>query len=204
MPRKQIVLTVGEKYHVFNRGVDKRIVFHDVEDYLRFYESLHFFNRVEPVLSIRSAKTQDYTTVERLVGISAYVLINNHFHLLVEQLAADGIALFMKRVSVGYTCYYNEKYERSGALFQGTYKRVHIKTDEQLNYLHAYVNENHQVHGIQEPQHMYQSSSLQMRGRGTSKLLWQKSTGQYNQSSAQALAKQVYTERQHRKSELFE
>ena len=207
MPRKVVPLETGERYHVFNRGVDKRVVFHDTEDYVRFYESLHLFNTKDPVISIRAARRQDYTDVESLVTIEAYALLNNHLHLVVRQDVEGGLAEFMKRVAAGYTCYYNEKYERSGVLFQGTYKRVHLQTDAQCNYVTAYVHENYIVHGLSEPQHLYQSSSLHMCRLRKSKLLRATdgtSDMMYDQQEVRKLAKDIWAERQIRKSELLE
>lgn len=204
MPSKIVPLVVGEKYHVFNRGVDKRTVFHDVEDYLRFYESLFWFNNADPVVNLSFAKKQDYTNVDRLVAIEAYALVDNHFHLIIEQLVEDGVSMFMKRISAGYTGYYNEKYERSGSLFQGKYKRVHIESDQQFNYLLAYVHNNYLVHGLQKPQHMYQSSSLHIEGSGVSKLLSLNNQQPLNIKDSESLARQVFAERKQRKNEIFE
>jgi hypothetical protein len=53
----------------------------------------------------------------------------------------------MKRLGVGYTGYFNFKNERSGVLFQGSYKSVHIRNNSHLLYLSAYVNDNHFIHG---------------------------------------------------------
>ncbi len=53
----------------------------------------------------------------------------------------------MKRIGGGYTNYFNCKYKRSGALFQGKFKSVHIKTNAHLLYLSAYVNKNYNIHG---------------------------------------------------------
>lgn len=110
MARKNIPLVTGEKYHIFNRGVDKRDVFLDQYDYLRFYQSLAFFNTIEPTVNYRLAKSS-YTkqNEKKLVNIEAYSLLPNHFHLIVEQIVDGGISEFLKRVSGGYTSYFNEK-----------------------------------------------------------------------------------------------
>ena len=54
----------------------------------------------------------------------------------------------MQRLGNGYTKYFNEKYKRSGVLFQSKFKSVHVKSNEQLFYLSAYVNFNYLVHGL--------------------------------------------------------
>ena len=51
----------------------------------------------------------------------------------------------MQKVGTGYTNYFNEKNRRSGALFQGTYKAVHIESNEQLLHTSVYVNLNNKL-----------------------------------------------------------
>ena len=160
MPRKIIPIITGEKYHVFNRGTDKREIFLDNFDYLRFYDSLAYFNTIEPVKNYRLAKSRFSKNTPRLVNIIAYSLLPNHFHLILEPLIDNGLSEFIKRLSGGYTSYFNERNERSGVLFQGKYKKVHISSNEQFQYLFAYVNENHTVHKINFERKICHSSSL--------------------------------------------
>jgi hypothetical protein len=206
MPSKTVVFEVGEKYHVYNRGVDKRIIFHDTEDYLRFYESLFWFNVEKPVSDLARAKATPLppSHADRLVAIHAYALVGNHYHIILEQLLDNGISEFIKRVAAGYTGYYNKKYKRSGVLFQGKFKRVLIATDVQYNYLTAYVNENHIVHGLPEPQNIYESSTLHAAGTRTSKLIPRPLVQKYNKREAASLAKQIFNDRNDQKVELFD
>lgn len=162
MPRKIVPLVTEETYHIFNRGVDKRPVFLDTQDYLRFYNSLHYFNSIKPVSSLfessRNAKLNPGKPIEKLVRIHAYSLLPNHFHLMLTQVTDGGISEFMKRVGGGYTSYFNEKNKRSGSLFQGTYKRVGVTSNAQLLFLAAYINFNHQVHTNTEAKELYKTS----------------------------------------------
>ncbi len=141
----------GEYYHIFNRGTDKRDVFMDKYDVFRFLESMELFNRVDPIGSIQiekrgSEKSRRRTSTNRLVSVTTYCLNSNHYHFVVIELIEGGISEFMKRLGGGYTKYFNEKYERSGALFQGKFKSVHIESNEQLLYVADYVNLNNKVH----------------------------------------------------------
>ncbi len=68
--------------------------------------------------------------------------MQNHFHLIVKEVEENGIARYMQRVLNSYTKYYNTKYNKSGHLFQGPYKAVHIKNNNQLLYLSAYIHRN--------------------------------------------------------------
>ena len=195
MSIKHSPLITGQKYHIYNRGVDKRVVFQDHFDYLRFYQSLAFFNTVEPTHNYRRAKNEFGTGHELIVKIEAYSLLPNHFHLLLEQVCEGGISEFMKRVSGGYTNYFNEKNDRSGALFQGKYKKVLIESEKQNNYLFSYVNENHFVHNIEMKREMYHSSSIHYQKLGTSKLIQDSSSLVYNFNESVALASEIHTRR---------
>jgi hypothetical protein len=145
-------ISVGEYYHIFNRGVDKRLIVKNNEDANRFIQSLEFFNSKEPIGSLRNVVfDKDIKKVEPnhpLVEIVCYALNPNHFHLLLKEIIEGGISEFMKRLGGGYTWYFNNKNSRSGSLFQGTFKSVHIKSNEQLLHLSVYINLNWKVHQI--------------------------------------------------------
>ena len=143
----------GEFFHIYNRGVDKRIIFVDEYDIGRFFQSMIEFNTVEPVGSIyensfRQLGGETPKLAEGLVNIVAYCLNPNHFHLILEQLVDGGISEFMKRLSGGYTGYFNKKHDRSGSLFQGVFKDVHIDSNEYLLHVSAYVNLNDRAHQL--------------------------------------------------------
>jgi len=204
MPQKIVPLVCGEFYHIFNRGVDKRETFMDREDYLRFYQTLHLFNTIEPVINFDAAKARSKNgqTEKVLVEIKAYSILPNHYHMIIKQISESGISEFMRRISTGYTTYFNQKHERSGALFQGKYKRVHIQSDEQYNYLFAYVNENHFVHNIRNDRQICHSSSIHYQGIARSKLIKTPADKKtYEFSANQTLAMQIYNERKRNKIE---
>ena len=165
----------GEIYHVYNRGAHKANIFSDAIDIVRFLEGMKFFNTLEPTggfydhykvssmtLGSQTPQCVEFTLREHahdtvcsggfqqpedaLVRILSYALLPNHIHFLLEQLVDDGISEFMRRLSGGYTLYYNERNDTSGVLFQGTYKRKRIHSDEYLRYLIAYINCNEIVH----------------------------------------------------------
>lgn len=202
MTRTYIPLITGEMYHICNRGTEKRGIFLDKWDYLRFYNCLSLFNIDEPVLNYRLAQSENRSTDKPLVHIHAYSLLPNHYHLLLIQTAENGISEFIKRLAGGYSTYFNERHQRSGVLFQGRFKRVHIKTDEQRQYAFVYVNENHTVHTLQAPKEIYQSSSLHYRGITQSKALRYAPKVAYRARDAALLAKDVYKRRKEMKLDL--
>ncbi|MFA6407989.1 MAG: transposase [Candidatus Paceibacterota bacterium] len=153
MGTRQKAFANGEFFHVYNRGVDKRIIFADDEDIQRFFQGLVEFNVVDPIGSLyqnsfRKLGGSTPKSVDGLIRFVAYCLNPNHFHLILEQLVDGGISEFMKRLGGGYTCFFNNKYERSGSLFQGKFKAIHIDTNEYLLHLSAYVNLNDRVHQL--------------------------------------------------------
>lgn len=146
----------GEFYHVYNRGTDKRDIFLDEEDFARFLEGMREFNDLEPIgslfeQSIRKHQEPSFgskASKQELVHIVAYCLNQNHYHFLLKSVSEKGIEKFMQRLGTGYTKYFNHRYARTGNLFQGKFKAIHIQTNEYLLHVSAYVNLNHQVHQL--------------------------------------------------------
>jgi len=155
---RKIKFINGEYYHIFNRGVDKRQVFLNEQDYTRFLLGIEEFNDEALTVSFRDKqlqkqnhnfeKFQSLFSADPIIGITAYCLNPNHFHLIAKQLKEKGIERFMQRLGTSYTKYFNIKNNRSGSLFQGTFKATHINSNSLLLYLSAYVNCNSEVHGI--------------------------------------------------------
>lgn len=150
MQRRESI-RVGEYYHIYNRGVEKRKIFQQKSDFRHFLESLVFFNTAKSSWAINRQSLEDRPRVEeQLVHIIAYCLNPNHFHILLKENKENGVSTFMKKICTGHAMYFNKKNERSGVLFQGRFKSVHISTNDILLYVSAYVNGNSQVHGIED------------------------------------------------------
>lgn len=151
MPIRNVQFSSGEFYHVVKRGVEERIIFLDDEDRFRFINSLLVFNDSSPVIwdmrgfwrqrDPASLVTSGYKPENPLVKIYSFALMNNHFHLLLEQIKESGISNFMNKLG-GYSYYFNKKYRRVGPLFQGRFKAVMVRTDEQLKNTFVYINTN--------------------------------------------------------------
>lgn len=148
---KQIKIANNEIYHIYNRGVEKRKVFMNEKDYLRFLLCLKELNTKDniKIIKLKLNKNRKNGTgltcvinEKPLVDIICYCLMSNHFHLILRQRVDGGIALFMQKLGNSYTGYFNLKYERVGSLFQGTYKIKHIKNDAIFRYLTSYIHSN--------------------------------------------------------------
>jgi len=141
---------VGEWYHCYNRGVDKRIIFEDAGDYNRFLLLLYMGNGSVP-LHIANMRNRDLRSVledisidrgDPLIEIGAYSLIPNHFHLILKEILEGGIALFTQRIFTAYTMYFNKKYERTGNLLSGVFKSQHVDDDVYLKQVVSYTHLN--------------------------------------------------------------
>ena len=141
---RKITFTPGEYYHIYNRGVEKRNVFMDVRDRDRFQSLLYLLNGVKPIIYrlIQGETLYKEEVGEKIVAIGAYVLMPNHFHLLLKETKDGGVTSFIRKLTTGYTMYFNKKYERVGPLFQGAFKAEHINNDGYLKYLFAYIHLN--------------------------------------------------------------
>lgn len=146
--------TEGEFYHIYNRGVEKRNVFLDKEDYGRFMQSMEEFNTLKPIGSIYEhsfvkPKLGSFASkLPSLVSFVAFCVNPNHYHFIIRQESGRGVEKFMQRLGTGYTKYFNNKYKRSGVLFQGIFKAVHVDSNNYLLHLSAYVNLNNHVHRL--------------------------------------------------------
>ena len=137
-----------ELYHVLNRGVEKRDIFMSDGDRARFVHDLYEFNdsspanndrRLHPMIDIRS---QSFGRRDRIVDVHGWCLMGNHYHLLVSERREGGLSLFSRKLNVGYAMYFNEKYKRSGVLFQGRTKKIRITSDAYFLHILHYIHLN--------------------------------------------------------------
>jgi len=142
---RRVRFSVGEYYHIYNRGVEKRKIFIAKSDYERFLFLLYILNQ-EVSTQVRDLKKKKKTQKElfslvregkQLVSIGAYCLMPNHFHLLVREEVEGGVSKFMLKLQTAYSMYFNIKNDRSGSLFQGPFKAEHIGEDDNY-FLYTY------------------------------------------------------------------
>ncbi len=146
---REIKFGIGEYYHVYNRGVDKRVIFMDDRDYERFL-CLLFLSNSDKNFSITKDSKDDWSFKkvlemdrgEQLVSIGAWCLMPNHFHILIREKVEGGISKFMHKLTMGYSGYFNKKYLRRGSLFEGAFKVRHVDSDKYLKYMYAYIHLN--------------------------------------------------------------
>lgn len=143
-------LAVGECYHVFTRGVEHCPIFLDEQDHRRFYEGMFLFNDTRSSVITHDAFRryldvsfgQYCDTRNRLVNIVSFCLMSNHYHLLLEQIAENGISRFLHRLNMGYVKYFNLRHSRTGVLFDGRFQAVLIQKESQLEHVPKYIHLN--------------------------------------------------------------
>ncbi len=139
--------------HVYNRGNRKQEIVRDEKDRQHFLRMLFYFNdEYSPPNPFKTLKEifgvnfknnliwpEKWPERKQLVRILGFVLMKNHYHLILQECTEGGITKFMKKFGVGMTGYFNTKYQEVGKLFQGSYKARLIDTDNYLTYLSIYI-----------------------------------------------------------------
>lgn len=150
MPAKNSVKHYIENgyYHLYNRGVEKRNIFIDSQDYSVFLSYLKKY--LDPTGS-------DPKSLACEVELLAFCLMPNHFHLQVKQASRNGITKLIRAVCTSYAMYFNKKYGRVGTLFQGKYKAVLIMEEAYLVHLSRYIHLNPFYPGSDPKQYPYSS-----------------------------------------------
>ncbi|MDD5068254.1 MAG: transposase [Candidatus Pacebacteria bacterium] len=140
-----------EYYHLYNRGIDKRVIFKTKFDYERFMMLLVVANseesiRLDNLINHEHRKYEEIIELEKekpIVSIGAWCILSNHFHILVRQDVDGGITKFMKKLGTAYSMYFNIKYQRQGALFGGPFKSKLIgANDRYMRHMFGYIHLN--------------------------------------------------------------
>ena len=139
MPQRNVELCAGEYYHLYNRGNNRGRIFYERENYVFFLRRLRKY--LIPVLDI-----------------VAYCLMSTHYHLLVLLKEAD-LSHRMQLFSISYTKAMNKRYDRVGALFQGSFRAIHVNQNNYLVHLSRYIHLNPVVAGLVERPEDWEFSS---------------------------------------------
>jgi len=141
MPGRNIIKNydTDSYYHVYNRGVEKRKIFIDDQDYSVFISLL---KRYLDTSEEYDSRGRLYIKLGEGVEMVAFCLMSNHFHLLLYQIEIGFVTELLRAVCSSYSTYFNRKYKRVGSLFQGSFKAVLINNDQYLQYISRYIHRN--------------------------------------------------------------
>jgi len=130
MPRRNVTFVADHVYHLYNRGVNRANIFSTAENYR------YCLRQIKDVL------TQVPATM------FAYCLMPNHYHFVIRQDGDISLSEFIGRLFKRYTQAYNRQQDRTGPLFAGRFRSIHVGTDEYLIHLARYVHLNPVAAGL--------------------------------------------------------
>jgi hypothetical protein len=157
MPKRKESLTEKIRpYHIVARATDGKAIFESEEDSSRFIFQMYAANIGRPVINLyrkdikKAARgllageqlPKGFVVQEHdpLVDIFSFVLAKDHYHLGLVPGQKEGIPKFMQKLNLAYAKYFNMKYKRQGALFEGRFAGAPITSPVQLNVILRYIN----------------------------------------------------------------
>lgn len=124
MPFRKKPIVPDKIYHIYNRGVDKRPIFLNKNDWEFFY-----------------AKMRDYFKPEH-ASLLAFCLMPNHYHLIVLTHSKEFSLKVMQPFMLSFVKRINKKYQRAGTLFQGPFQSKVVESEGSLLQLSRYIHLN--------------------------------------------------------------
>ncbi len=131
MPRNVRVKSSSGIYHIILRGINKQRIFEDDEDSRYFLKKLKTYKEIS-----------EYE-------VYAYCLMNNHVHLLLKE-GEESVGTVFRRIGASYVYWYNQKYNRTGHLFQDRFRSEPVETDQYFLTVMRYIHQNPIKAGIVE------------------------------------------------------
>jgi len=148
MPRALRLQEAGFVHHVTNRGNDGQVIFRESSDYKQFLTLVEESRQLFPVF------------------LYNYMIMDNHFHLLLEPKEEGALSKFMEYVSKGYAKYFNKKYERQGHVFIGRFKSFTIQSEKYFFTSSCYIDSNPVKANIVNKPEDYAWSGYRALGKG--------------------------------------
>jgi len=148
MARLPRVSPIGVPQHVIQRGNNRQLCFVREQDFAAYVSWLKEYSK------------------KYHVDIHAWVLMTNHVHLLCTPQITDGVSKMMQSLGRQYVRYFNNRYKRSGTLWEGRYKSSLVEAEAYLLHLYCYIELNPVRAGMVEAPAEYKWSSYQINGVG--------------------------------------
>jgi REP element-mobilizing transposase RayT len=129
MPSRKLHFEDNKFYHIDNRGFLKMSIFKSENDYKMFISLISKYS-------------------EGKIEIFAYGLVPNHYHFLVKQLSKNGVCYFFTNIQRVYSEYFNDKYNRKGALYEGRFFAEEVRDNQHFQNLVKYILNNPLKHKL--------------------------------------------------------
>ena len=142
-------------YHVVNKSIANFKIFNTEKDFFRMIMAICYYRKFNQQTClaqfIRLHKNAKSNILDKIISqsrkhypieIIAYCIMPTHLHLLVNELSEDSLSIFISNVLNSYARYFNVKHKRKGPLWEGRFKKVEIRTDEQLLHTTRYIHLN--------------------------------------------------------------
>jgi putative transposase len=142
MPRPPRIIYDSAYYHIITRGIDRRKLFNEDQDYVFLLETIQKYIGKFPL------------------NLMHYCLMPNHLHLLAQSIGGADLPEFMQGTLQSYANYFRRKYSSVGFVFQGRYKSRHIGTDSDLLDCGRYIERNPLRAGLVTDLYRYPWSSF--------------------------------------------
>lgn len=153
--RKEVFVN-SRFYHVIIRGFNKKPIFLNERDCLRFLISALFINKVPPNLDMNLSRLDNSQIIKILNGekdffpelikkpkplikVSSFSLLKNHAHFLIKQISDGGVQKFAHRLQTSFGKFFNIKYKNRGPVFENNFRAVPIMDDRQFRYVVGYI-----------------------------------------------------------------
>lgn len=142
----------GQYYHIYNRTVFNLPEFKNIKSAERLIHAFLLANSDVSTSAFRFLRNNPFATIKdaweiiedskKLVDVLCYVIMPNHYHLLLKERVDGGISSFVHKCNISIAKYINTKKERKGPLFESLFKSKHISTNEYLLHLSLYIHLN--------------------------------------------------------------
>lgn len=153
MQLRDVPFETGEYYHIFNKTIDRRLVFTTPFYIGHFYQLIEYYRSENSIKRFshyvklcRSAHSTMALTISEesswRVHIISYCLMPNHFHFLLKQTCENGISKMFSQVLNAFTRTHNLLHKRHGQIFLSRFQSRHIKSERQLLHVSRYINLN--------------------------------------------------------------
>ena len=147
MPRTARIKSATNIYHVIWRGINKQVIFEDDDD--RYF----FMNIVRKCKEVSGFK------------LFAFCLMTNHVHMLIQE-GEEPLEIVFRRIGSSYVKWYNQKYERTGHLFQERFRSENVENERYFMTVLRYIMQNPMKAGLEPSLGKYKWTSYRAYEKG--------------------------------------